>query len=215
VVDDVPPILAVIGLPAIFEAPEESTESPLSGIVISGTELEMMGTFPGEGTETGPTGMTTESYSYDMPEALKIDFLSSLIKTKKLIQKKQPAPLDTSEARFLEKATAIEEHNSLMTASSSDMPTFSTPTETLPLSDSDRETERYLERILSRVAAEGPFAQISPDIATLGLEHCGIVEVEAATTKDASASAAGRGETRTISIADYELRLRQEGSIAS
>jgi hypothetical protein len=48
----------------------------------------MMGTSLGEGTEVEPIGMTTESHSYDMPEALKVDFLSSLIKMKKLIQKK-------------------------------------------------------------------------------------------------------------------------------
>jgi hypothetical protein len=100
----VPPILIVAGLFAISEATEESVESPLSGVVASGTESEMMGTSLGEGTEAEPIGVTTESHSYDMPEALKVDFLSSLIKMKKLIQKKRPTPLDSHEAKSLERA---------------------------------------------------------------------------------------------------------------
>jgi hypothetical protein len=35
------------------------------------------------------------------------------------------------------------------------------------------------------------------------------------TIKDASTAAVGRGETRTISIANYESGLRREDSIAS
>jgi hypothetical protein len=79
--------------------------------VTSGTELAAIEIPPRDETEIEPTGMTTKSYSYDMPEALKIDFLSSLIKTKKLIQRKQPISLDSSDTRLPEKATIIEEHN--------------------------------------------------------------------------------------------------------
>jgi hypothetical protein len=217
--DNMPPIMAVTDLPAISEAPKKSTESPLSGIVTSGTELAAIEIPPRDETETEPTGMTTKSYSYDMPEALKIDFLSSLIKTKKLIQRKQPISLDSSNTRLPEKATIIEEHNPLVTISPSDIPTFPASPEILPLSELDRETERYLERILSGMATEGPFARISPNVEearkNLGLEHGGATEVEAATIKDASTSVGEKGETRTISIADYESRLRREGSIAS
>jgi hypothetical protein len=149
---------------------------------------------------------------------LKIDFLSSLIKTKKLIQRKQPISLDSSDTRLPKKATIIEEDNPMATIWPSDVPIFPAPPEMFPLSDSDRETKRYLEWILSGVSAEGPFAEISPDVEgagkNLGLEHGG-TEVKAATVKDASTSVGEKGETRTISIADYELRLRWEGSITN
>jgi hypothetical protein len=41
------------------------------------------------------------------------------------------------------------------------------------------------------------------------------MEVGAMTVKDVSAAAVGKEEARIVSIADYELRLRREGSIAS
>jgi hypothetical protein len=108
----------------------------------------------------------------------------------------------------------VEEQELLTTMPSSCVPSFHTLTD-----DSDKETERYLERILSSVAAESRFAQISPNIEgtgkSLGLEHGGTREMEATTIKDVSASTAGRGEIRTISTADYKSRLRREGSIAS
>jgi hypothetical protein len=136
--DDMPPIPAVTDLPAISEAPKKSTGSPLSGIVTSGIELAVIEIPLREETEIEPTA---ESYSYDMPEALKIDFLSSLIKIKKLIQRKQPISLDSSDARLPEKAITIEEHNPLMTISPSDISTFPPPLEILPLSESNRESE--------------------------------------------------------------------------
>jgi hypothetical protein len=105
----------------------------------------MMGTSLGEGTEVEPIGMTTESHSYDMPEALKVDFLSSLIKMKKLIQKKWPTPLDSHEAKSLERAIDVEEYDPLMIMLLSGMPSLYAPTKAVPLSDPDRETERYLE----------------------------------------------------------------------
>jgi hypothetical protein len=52
--------------------------------------------------------------------------------------------------------------------------------------------------MLSSVATESPFAQISPNVEgtgkSLGLEHGGTRELEATTIKDALASTAGRGE---------------------
>jgi hypothetical protein len=69
------------------------------------------------------------------------------------------------------------------------------------------------------MVVEGTFAQISPDVERIGkslrLEHGGTMEAEVATTKDASTSIVKRGETRTISLTNYESRLRREGSIAS
>lgn len=101
----------------------------------------------------------------------------------------------------------------------SGMPSFHATAEIIPLSDSDRETEWYLERILTSVAAERPFAQISPDINGVGksleLEHGRTMEAEAVNIKDASTAAVWRGETQKISTTNYESGLRQEGSIAS
>jgi hypothetical protein len=90
--DNVPPTLAVAGLSDISKAMAEYVESLLSSVVASRTESEMAEFLLGGGNKVEakaePFGMTTESYSYDMPEALKVDFLSAMIKTKRLIQKK-------------------------------------------------------------------------------------------------------------------------------
>jgi hypothetical protein len=108
---------------------------------------------------------------------LKVDFLSSLIKAKKLIEKKRPVLLCSSEVKSPEKMIVVEELDPPMIMPSSSMLSLHSSVETIPLSDSNRETERYLERILSSVATKGPFTQISPDIEgigkTLELEHSG------------------------------------------
>jgi hypothetical protein len=81
---------------------------------------------------------------------------------------------------------------------SSGAPSLHVPTNVGPLSDSDKETKRYLERILSGVAMKSPFAQISPITEVLekyfGLELGGTRDTEATITKDVLASIAGRGE---------------------
>jgi hypothetical protein len=73
--------------------------------------------------------------------------------------------------------------------------------------------------MLLNATAESPFAQVSSVVEVaekiLGLEHVGVRETETATTKEVSALTAGKGEIRTMSITDYESRLRREGSIAS
>jgi hypothetical protein len=56
-------------------------------------------------------------------------------------------------------------------------------------------------------------AEVTKNI--LGFKHSGAKKAEATTTKEVSASMLGKGKIRTISIADYESRLRREGSIAS
>jgi hypothetical protein len=103
-----------------------------------------------------------------MPEALKVDFLSSLIKTKKLIQNKQPTSLDSPKAKSPEKAIVGKEHDHSIIMPLSSVSSLHALTEVVSLSDSHRETERYLERILSGVAAEGPFVQISLDVEGVG-----------------------------------------------
>jgi hypothetical protein len=149
--DDASPTPAIAGLSTIPEAAEEYVKSPLSGVMASRTEFEMVGTLLGKRVEAEPTEATTESYSYDMPEALKVDFPSSLINTKKLIQKRWPILLDSHEARSPDKAIIVGEHGPLMT-----MPLFGVPsshalTKPIPLFDSDKEIELYLERILTGV----------------------------------------------------------------
>jgi hypothetical protein len=103
-----------------------------------------------------------------MSEALKVDFLSSLIKTKKLIQNKQPTSLDSPKAKSPEKAIVVKEHDPSIIMPLSSVSSLHAPTEVVSLSDSDRETEQYLERILSGVAVEGPFVQISLDVEGVG-----------------------------------------------
>jgi hypothetical protein len=87
------------------------------------------------------------------------------------------------------------------------------------LSDSDKETEQYLERMLMNACTESPFAQISPITEVtenfLGSDPSGAKGAGASATKEASALVSGKGEIQTISMADYESRLRREGSIVS
>jgi hypothetical protein len=80
-----------------------------------------------------------------MPESLKVDFLSSLIKTKKLVQKKWPTFLDSPEAKSPEKAIAVEGHDLSTIMPFFGVSSLQAPTEVVPLSDSNRETKRYLE----------------------------------------------------------------------
>jgi hypothetical protein len=49
----------------------------------------------------------------------------------------------------------------------------------------------------------------------LGFKHAGAREAKTATIKEVSALMARKREIQTMSIADYESRLRREGSIAS
>ena len=197
--DEVPPILVTTGLSAISEVTEESVDSLLSGVAASRTEFEIAKICLEEGIEAGLTGVTIESHSYEMPEALKINFLNSLIKTKKHVQKKRPIPSDFSKAPPSEKTIAVEEHDPSTIFLLFSVPSLATPTEVIPLSDSNRKTERYLERGLLGAVAKGPFVQISPDVEgierSLELGHGGTMETEVATTKDASTSAVEKGGT--------------------
>jgi hypothetical protein len=98
-------------------------------------------------------------------------------------------------------------------------PYFPIPTDIGPPSDSDKETEQYLERMLMNVFAESPFAQISPLAEATGnplrSDPSRVKVAEASVAKEVSALVSGEGDIRTISMADYESRLRRESSIIS
>jgi hypothetical protein len=100
----------------------------------------------------------------------------------------------------------------VIVAPSSGAPCFPAPTDAGSLSDSDKETEQYLERMLMNASAESPFSQISPITEAtenfLGFDPSGAKGAGASVTKEASALVSGKGEIRTISMADYESRLR-------
>jgi hypothetical protein len=102
---------------------------------------------------------------------------------------------------------------------SSGAPFFHVPTDAGPSSDSDKETEQYLERMLMNATAKSPFAQVSSIAEVieifLGFDPNGAKGAGASVTKEASALVSGKGKIWTISMADYESRLRREGSIAS
>jgi hypothetical protein len=198
---------------------EGSVGSPLSSLIANRTEDEAIGSFPEEGTEGKQPGMTAKIHSDEMPEALRVDFLTSMFKMKILVQNSRPTSLSSPDAKSPKRMIVVEEQGPSTIMSPSGVPSFHTPTDVGPLSDLDKEIERYLERILSSVVVESPFAQMSPNVEvagkSLGLKHGGTREAEAMTTKDVSVSTAGRGEIQTISTADYESSLRREGSIAS
>jgi hypothetical protein len=142
-----------------------------------------------------------------------------MFKTKMFTQKGQPTTLTSLDAELPERKMVVEGHGSLLMTSSLGVPSFHVPANIGSLSDLDKETEQYLERILLNATAESPFAQVSSIAEVtekiLGFEHNGAREAEATATKEVSALTARKGEIRTISIADYEPRLRREGSIAS
>jgi hypothetical protein len=107
----------------------------------------------------------------------------------------------------------------VIVAPSSGSPYFSALADVGSLSNSDKETEQYLERMLMNTSAESPFSQISPITEAtenfLGFDPSGTKGAGASVTKEASTLVPGKGEIQTISMADYESRLRREGSIAS
>jgi hypothetical protein len=101
----------------------------------------------------------------------------------------------------------------MLVAPPSDAPCFPIPADVEPFSDSDKETEQYLERMLMNASTESPFAQISPITEAtenfLGSDPSGAKGAGASAIKEVSALVSGKGEIRTISMADYESRLRR------
>jgi hypothetical protein len=207
--DDMPSILVT-----------ERSEVILSpDLMADGAEDEARGSFPKRGTESEQPGMIVVTHLDEMSKTLRVKFLASMFKMKKFTQKGQLTILTSSDAELPEKTMMVEEHGNLLTTSPLGGPSFHVPADIGSLSDSDRKTERYLERMLLNAAAESPFAQVSSIVEVtekiLGFDHSGAREAEATTTKEVSALTVGKGEIRTVSIAEYESRLKQEGSIAS
>jgi hypothetical protein len=198
---------------------EKSEVSPLPNFMANRAEDEAMGSFPEEGTQTEQPGMIATTHSNEMPETLRVEFLTSMFKAKIFTQRSQSTPLNSLDIKFSERTIAVKEQGPLTIMSPSSIPSFHVLVDFRSLSDSNKETEQYLEQILSSVTVESPFAQVSSiaDVPekTLGFKHGGAREAEATTTKEVSASTARRWEIRTISIANYKSRLRREGSIVS
>jgi hypothetical protein len=61
---------------------ERSEVNHLSGLIADRAEDEAMGSFPEEGTEGEQPGMTAKTHFDEMPEALRVEFLTSMFKTK-------------------------------------------------------------------------------------------------------------------------------------
>jgi hypothetical protein len=214
--------------PDIFEM-EGSEINLLSDPTVNKAEDESSGNFPREGTESEQPGLIAEAHSDEMPEVTWAKFLSLMLKTKVFTQKGQTTTANPSNAKLHEETTTaeeqenrvitVEEQGNVPMISSSDAPSFHISADAGSLSDSNKETEQYLERMLMNVTTESPFAQVSSIAeateSILGFDLSGAKEAGVSITKEASASTPGKGEIRTISIADYESRLRREGSFAS
>jgi hypothetical protein len=174
-------------------------------------------------------GKIAKTRSDKMPEDVRAKFLSSMFKSRVFTRKGQTTASNPSDTRCSEKTTICEERgagiitvegqeNTLM-APLQNAPCFPIPADVGSLSDSDKETEQYLERMLMNASTESPFAQISPlSEATenpLGSDPNGGKGAGASAAKEVSALVSGEGDIRTISMADYESRLRRESSIIS
>jgi hypothetical protein len=174
-------------------------------------------------------GKIAKTRSDEMPEDVRAKFLSSMFKSRMFTQKGQTTASNPSDTRCSQKATICEERGigiitvegqgNMLMAPLLNAPCFPVPADVGSLSDSDKETEQYLERMLMNASTESPFAQISPLAeATENLlrsDPSGGKGAGASTAKEVSALVSGEGEIRTISMADYESRLRREGSIIS
>jgi hypothetical protein len=191
-----------------------------------------------DGTQKGSTRGAAEgeqlekiakTRSNQMPEDVRAKFLSSMFKSRVFTRKGQTTASHPSDTRRSEKTAVCEERGAgIITAEGQEnalmvplqnSPCFPIPTDIGSPSDSDKETERYLERMLMNVSAESPFAQISPLAEATGnplrSDPSGVKVAEASVAKEVSALVSGEGDIRTISMADYESRLRRESSIIS
>jgi hypothetical protein len=174
-------------------------------------------------------GKIAKTRSDEMPEDVRAKFLSSMFKSRMFTQKGQTTASNPSDTRGSEKTMICEERGTgIITVEGQgnmlmdplpNAPCFPVPADVGSLSDSDKETEQYLERMLMNASTESPFAQISPLAeATENLlrsDPSGGKGAGASAAKEVSALVFGEGEIRTISMADYESRLRREGSIIS
>jgi hypothetical protein len=117
-------------------------------------------------------GKITKTRSDEMPEDVRAKFLSSMFKSRMFTQKGQTTASIPSDARCSEKTTICEERGTeiitvegqgnMIMVPLPNAPCFPVPADVGSLSDSDKETEQYLERMLMNASTESPFAQISP-----------------------------------------------------
>jgi hypothetical protein len=167
-------------------------------------------------------GKIAKTCSDEMPEDVRAKFLSSMFKSKMFTQKGQTTASNPSDTKLSEKTTICEERGTgiitvegqanMLMVPPSDAPCFPVPADVRSLSDSDKETEQYLERMLMNASTESPFAQISPlTEATENLLRSDPSKAKgagASATKEVPTLVSRKGEIRTISMADYESRLR-------
>jgi hypothetical protein len=140
-----------------------------------------------------------------------------MFKSKMFTKKGQTTASNPPDTKLPKKPTTYQ--GDVIVAPSFGSPYFPAPTDVGSLSNSDKETEQYLERMMMNTSAKSLFSQISPITEAtenfLGFDPSGAKGAGASVTKEASALVPGKGEIRTISMANYESRLRREGSIAS
>jgi hypothetical protein len=133
--DDMSPILPM----------ERFVGSHLLGIIANRTKDKVTRNFLEEVIEGKQPEIVTGTHSDEMPETWKINFLTSIVKTKVLAQRSQPSPPNSLEAKSHDKMIVVEEQEPLMTIPPSNVPSFQTSIDVMLLSNSDKETERYLE----------------------------------------------------------------------
>jgi hypothetical protein len=189
----------------VTERPEANL---LSNPVVNKAEDGARGNFPREGTKSEQLGRIAEARSEEMPEGVRARFLSSMFKTKMFTQKGQATASNLSDTKLPKRPmTAVEQEpetitaedqGNVPTASSSGAPSFHVPADAGSLSDSDKETKRYLERMLMNATAESPFAQVSSITEVtkifLGFDHSGAKEARAPITKEVSALMSEKGK---------------------
>ena len=87
------------------------------------------------------------------------------------------------------------------------------------LSNSDRETERYIEQILMDVAVEVPFVMVPPELKVvrelLESKHGELMEMEAPTIEGILVTEVGREDAQLELTAVDGMRLRRESLIVS
>jgi hypothetical protein len=120
---------------SLIPATERSVESPMSGLIADRTEDEAMGSFPEERIEGEQLGMTAKTHSDEMPETLRVEFLTSMFKTKIFAQKSRPTSLSSPDVKSPERTIAFEEQEPLVTMPPSGVPFFHVPTDAGPLFD--------------------------------------------------------------------------------
>jgi hypothetical protein len=91
-----------------------------------------------------------------------------LTSTRKLLRKERIIPQESYEARLPKKTTTTKEHGSLVITPLSDVPSSQVFVKVALLSDSDRENEWYIERILTDVALDEPLVMVPPESTGVG-----------------------------------------------